>query len=222
MSVLLHGNSKGIKIIREDYKKRSQVKVISEYQGKRCLIRSYRFDRITNSFDFPFCSWANLDRCGGWQSDDEYLDTAVQDGKKLYAGRNQHIRTSYFPNLPTRDEAIQQFHILTKDLPDDVFADIERLHDREDSLYTFICRKGTIADFFNLDLVFEFYKALGVELPSSVRQEVQELCAKEIKTFGGPTPPFDYFNTATLAELVTTGLLLGYPIESTASLICGY
>lgn len=35
MSELLHQNSKGVKIVREDYKKRSQVKVFSEFQGKR-------------------------------------------------------------------------------------------------------------------------------------------------------------------------------------------
>ena len=46
MGELLHENSKGVKIIREDYKKRSQVKVFSEYKGKRYIHHSYRFNRV--------------------------------------------------------------------------------------------------------------------------------------------------------------------------------
>ena len=61
MGELLHENSKGVKIIREDYKKRSQVKVFSEYKGKRYIHHSYRFNRVWENFDFPFCSWANLE-----------------------------------------------------------------------------------------------------------------------------------------------------------------
>ena len=227
MGELLQENSKGGKIIREDYKKRSQVKVFSEYKGKRYIHHSYRFNRVWENFDFPFCSWANLDCCGGWSYDSEYLDTAVQKGKKLYAGRHQYLRTPdrrCSPGTPMKDEALQQFYAFTKSLPDNIFADIERLVEAEQFLYTFICRKGTIADYFDLELVFEFYKVLGAELPQSLKQAVRELCTKEIKTFGGPNPPFDYLhlNPAAPAELITTGLLLGYPIESTVSLLCGY
>ena len=49
MSELLHQNSKGVKIVREDYKKRSQVKVFSEFQGKRYTLHSYRFVIISLS-----------------------------------------------------------------------------------------------------------------------------------------------------------------------------
>lgn len=221
MSELLHENSKGIKIVREDYKNRSQVKVLFEGQGKRCLIGSYRFNRVADIFDSPYCSWANLDCCGGWNYDEAYLDTAVQNGKKLYAGRTQTLKGPYYPNNPTKKEALQRFQEFSKTLPANVFADIEEIFDTEEYLHTFICRKGTISDFFNLDYVFEFYKALGVELSTSIKQTVRDLCKKEIKSFGGSTPPYIYFNATTQAELITTGLLLGYPIESTASIICG-
>ena len=64
MSELLHQNSKGVKIVREDYKKRSQVKVFSEFQGKRYILRSYRFNQIPDRFDSPFCSSGLLRRMG--------------------------------------------------------------------------------------------------------------------------------------------------------------
>lgn len=54
MGVILHQNSRGVKMIREDFKKRSQVKVVSEYKGKRYCLRTYRFDFIQETFDSPF------------------------------------------------------------------------------------------------------------------------------------------------------------------------
>lgn len=185
MSELLHQNSQGVKIVREDYKKRSQVKVFSEYEGKRHILRSYRFNQIPDRFNSPFCSWANLDCCGGWSSDDTYLDTAVQEGKKLYAGRYQHLKSSYFPDLPSMDEALQDFQKIVDALSDGVTAGIEGRYDREDFLYTFICREGRIADYFDLHSVFEFYGKLGLEFPSYVVNQVKALCHIEIKTFGG-------------------------------------
>ena len=224
MSELLHQNSMGVTMLREDYKKRSQVKVFSEFQGKRHILRSYRFNHISDSFDSPFCSWANLDCCGGWSCDDTYLDTAVQKGWKLYAGRDERVRSSYFPDLPSMDEAIQKFQKVIDGLPAGITAGIEGggRENMEDLLHTFICREGKIADYFDLDDVFEFYGKLGLDFPQYVVAQVKALCSIEIKTFGGDKPPFVYYQANTSIELITTGLLLGYPLESTASILCGY
>lgn len=224
MSELLHQSSYGVTMLREDYKKRSQVKVFSEYQGKRHILRSYRFNRISDRFDSPFCSWGNLDCCGGWLSDDTYLDTAVQEGKKLYAGRVQRLQSSYFPELPSREDALQGFQKIVDELPAGVIAGVEYngRDSMEDFLYTFICREGRIADYFDLNDVFKFYSKLGLEFPQYVVAQVKALCKIEIKTFGGEKPPFLYYQAGAPVELITTGLLLGYPIESTASILCGY
>lgn len=137
MSELLHQSSYGVTMLREDYKKRSQVKVFSEYQGKRHILRSYRFNRISDRFDSPFCSWGNLDCCGGWLSDDTYLDTAVQEGKKLYAGRVQRLQSSYFPELPSREDALQGFQKIVDELPAGVIAGVE--YNGRDSMEDFLC-----------------------------------------------------------------------------------
>lgn len=225
MSELLHQNSKGVKIVREDYKKRSQVKVFSEFQGKRYTLHSYRFDLIPDRFDSPFCSWANLDCCGGWSFNEKYLDTAVQKGKKLYAGRVEFVKSSFSPDLPSMDEAVQEFQKIVDGLSSGIIAGIESSGSREDMkgyLYTFICREGKITDYFDLNKVFEFYSKLGLNFPQYVVAQVKELCDIEIKTFGGNKPPFLYYQAGTPVELITTGLLLGYPLESTASILCGY
>lgn len=91
MEQVLHHNSKGVSIVREDLKTRSQVKVVSEFAGKRACLRTYRFNLIHETVEVPYCSWANLDCCGGWSCDEEYLDTAVQKGLKLFAGITNQI-----------------------------------------------------------------------------------------------------------------------------------
>lgn len=222
MSELLHRNSKGVTMVREDYTRRSQVKVFSEVDGRRYILRSYRFNLIPDRFDSPFCSWANLDCCGGWSADETYLDKAVQEGRKLYAGRCQCLKSLNLPNYPTRDDALQEFQKIADALPDGIIADIEVRENSEDILYTYVCREGRIADYFELNAVFEFYDKLGLRFPEIIVDEVKELCNLEIRTFGGTNPPFLYYNANTDVELITTGLLLGYPIESTASILCGY
>lgn len=62
---VLHKNSKGIEIVREDYKNRSKVSVLG-FDGTP--IRIYRFNNAPE-YKHPYLSWENLDHCGGWASD---------------------------------------------------------------------------------------------------------------------------------------------------------
>ena len=96
MAIILHENSHGIKIERTDFKRRSQVKVISYRDDDQHTHRTYRFNKTSNSFSSPFMSWENLDCCGGWAFDEKYLTHAVQDGKKLYAGIAIPLKGKYF------------------------------------------------------------------------------------------------------------------------------
>lgn len=51
----------------------------------------YAFPNVELSVSSPFLSWENLNCCGGWTYDEKYLFTAVQEGKKLYAGAAIYI-----------------------------------------------------------------------------------------------------------------------------------
>lgn len=220
---LLHENSYGIKMIREDFKKRSQVKVLSENGAKRYVHHTYRFNRVGAQFDSPYLSWANLDCCGGWAYDEEYLDTAVQEGKKLFADRALSLNPHGAKNQLTQKDALQQFHAFSASLPAGVFADVNGTLSTDNSyLHTFICREGTISDFLELESVFGFYEKLGLTFSPVLKAEVTRLCRIEMKCYGGTKPPFLFYQSGTDAEIITTGLLLGYPIESTASILCGY
>ena len=54
------------------------------------------------------------------------------------------------------------------------------------------------------------------------QQEIGRLCDIEISCYGTSHAPFQYVRAVTMVQLITTGLLLGYPIESTASILQGY
>lgn len=185
---------------------------------KRSALRVYRFPKLDESFESQYISWANLNCCGGWTYTESYLDTAVQDGKKLYAGRTTWLKSSLFPNRLNRSDAIAQLNQAKKLLPDDVLMGVESRYD-DRLLPTYICRKGCISDYFDLDAVFGFYGKLGVTLSDHYKHKIRTLCSYEIENYGTGKAPFTYYNPDDDAELITTGLLLGYPLESTASLI---
>ena len=220
MSEVIFRNPFGIEMVKTDFVKRSQVKVVYvSDQGERHTIRTYRFNRIDKKFLSPYISWENLDCCGGWSFDEAYLDTAVQKGKKLYAGRTVIVDSKYFDG-PTRKEATEQFVQFKKDLPANVFADVETNQKKSDSvLATFICKIGCLADYYDLDDVFSFQKLLGITISDTEKSEIIGLCHTPIKNYGTKSAPFIYFFSESRAELIVTGLLLGYPLESTASII---
>ena len=222
MSELLHKNSKGIMMIREDFKIRSQVKVISGIDERKYCLHTYRFNFVHEPIEIPYCSWANLDCCGGWSFDEEYLDTAVQKGLKLFAGRAASLKHQYNPGAPTLEEAQRQFAAFKETLPNGVFADVNDEQIMPIYFYTFIYRAGTISDHIDLDMVFDFYDKLGYRISTAEEKEIRCLCGCEIKLFGTAQAPFQYAHAATTTDFITTGLLLGYPIESTVSILQGH
>lgn len=96
---VLHENSRGIQIIREDMVKRSAVKVKSGVH----TLKTYRMNNVP-FYEHPCLSWANLDCCGGWTYDEEYLKSAVQKHKKLVAGITVRIDMEK-PDKKTEDQA---------------------------------------------------------------------------------------------------------------------
>lgn len=219
MSTILHQNSHGVKMIREDFKNRSLVKVIAKDTKGTICFKRYRFNLVPEPINVPFCSWANLDCCGSWPYDRECLNTAVQKGLKLFAEQAIKLKSTWFPGNPTATEAIHQVDILAATLASDVYAGFNSESIPRGQLDTFICRIGCIADYISLDRVFYFYERLGLPLTSEERSEIEQYCHIELKEFGTPAAPFLYSGGLTPTQFITTGLLLGYPIESTVATV---
>lgn len=209
--IVLHENRHGIRMIRYDYATRSKVKVTSG----NIIHRIYRFARIDSEYTSPYISWANLDCCGGWVSDESYLQVAVQEGKKLYAGLDIYVR-----QVGSQENARKEVERILSELPEGCTGGFEPQKVAFSVPY-FICRTGSLSDYYDIDRVLDYYEQLGVMINDADRQEVKQLSTLEIKEFGSENPPIDYINAYSLSSLIVTGLLLGYPIESTVSILQG-
>lgn len=194
MTSVLFTNPIGITIERTDYKNRSKVRV----HNNGYHLRTYRFNNVPE-FESPYISWQNLDQCGGWATRNDYLKTAVQNGTKLFAGIVHQESESF-------------------DCSDDVVV-ITKPHWWEGHCETHICRKGCLSDYYDLDAVLAHYSRLGIDLTVDEVERIHEFCNIELSVFATDQAPFDYGNVETLEDLVVTGLLLGYPLESTAFII---
>lgn len=208
---VLHENSHGIQAIRLDYTKHSKVIYVKD----KYVFNSYIFDKVSPIYESPYLSWGNLDCCGGWAYDETYLHTAVQKGQKLYAG------CYFYANAyGTPEETRRVIENMFRELPSNCVGGYEpRTSDRVISFY--ICRKGCLADYYDIDAVLEYYERLGLWVNEAIRQNVKYLATLEISRYGQPNPPVDYLCTYDPVSAIITGLLLGYPIESTASFLLG-
>ena len=220
MQEILFDDGHGIQFVR---KRQAGMYIVTvQYQApgtkRGSRLMTYHFPVIPEIFDSPYLSWRNLYCCGGWACDESILDTAVQEGTKLFAGRTQTLRSQYAPDAPTLEEARQEFAAFKASFPPGVYGAEETVRPDDRYFQSYICREGAISDYFDLGKVFDHYHALGVDL-ELFRAGIGRLCSAEIKDYGTERAPYPYFNTDTVPQLVTTGLLLGYPIESTASIL---
>jgi hypothetical protein len=171
---------------------------------------TYRF-RDVPGLDSQYVGWDNLNCCDGWVYDESYLHTAVQLGKKLYAGFSFSRKTDVEETISDLQNGLPEDCVLGQEEPSE--------HANENFTNYFICKTGTIADYISLDEVFAAYDRLGVVIDGGAVNRITELCHVPLPQFAGNSAPFQYGYAHNGVELVVTGLLLGYPLETTAYLI---
>lgn len=194
---VLFTNPLGIKFERTDYKKRSKVKVHCNGYNHRI----YRFNNV-ECFESPYISWENLDQCGGWGTDQAYLKKAVYNGTKLFAQVFHHESEKFESPLGTV--------VISDPTPRGYYNDYR---------LTYISKRGCLHDFYDIDAVFEHYSRLGINLTNDEKNKIYEYCDIELYKFATTDAPYNFVDSTEVEELVVTGLLLGYPLESTASII---
>lgn len=208
-SIVIHENTYGVRMIWRETKNTVTVTV----RNDSLIFMRYRFPNINSPYNFPLCSWENLDCVNGWNYDEAYLETAVQKGKKPYVGISCFVRH----NL---DETPRIESIL-KELPVGITGGEEPARNNNFRSY-FICLEGTLLDHFDLDAVFNHYELMGKKFSPTEKAEIVRLCNIELSVYGSKEAPYDYGNPKGTTQLVVTGLLLGYPLESTFSILSGY
>ena len=195
--MLLHENSHGVKMIREDKVKRSAVKVIEDGH----TLHTYRFNNIP-FYEHPYLSWANLDCCGGWDCDKDYLYTAVQEGKK--------------PVADITDETLLEIS-LTPDI--EIWKNpVPTINGPNKRWNMLVTRKGRLSDYFDIDSIVAAYAAQDFKIDKNSRAALESYFSVPlIELFQKPF----WVTLRTADEAIVAGLGLGYPIESTVSLIRG-
>lgn len=154
------------------------------------------------SYESPLLNWYNLIFCSnnyGPSPDYKYMDYAVQQGKKTAA-------TVYYSFDSDESKAIQM------NLPDN--CGITPYGD----YMVFVYRKGKLADFFSFEKIRKAYIQMGInsldwDLISDFFEKPLEYFADESKC------GFSLQSGGIGEQLVLIGLILGYPIESTATLL---
>ena len=222
----------GIVFEKTSYKN-GRCKVAAKIKSSGITDMTYRFKDLPG-LESQYISWENLSYCCGWNSNDSYLNTAVQCGKKLFAGISfstyddagfiQNQLERFGRRFLTEDEARAMIEDLKENLPSDCLMlqeEPDRKHSMGKTIFADICKKGLIADYIDIDSVFAAYSRLGVHIAADAAIQIQELCRVPIERYAGKSAPYKYFDAKGGVELVVTGLLLGYPLESTAWLIEG-
>ncbi|MCC8028725.1 MAG: hypothetical protein LIO75_02830 [Lachnospiraceae bacterium] len=152
----------------------------------------------------PWLSWYNLICCSnnyGPIPVVSYMNAAVQNGKKLAA--------TIYP-----DSADDYLRILAE-VGDTYYC--FPYHVQEYAFMLYISRKGTLGDYFDLDEILEIYESCDVHL---ARDKMLDYFGRELSWFGREEEcPIELHNCLGDEELAVTGLLFGYPLESTVALI---
>jgi len=164
-----------------------------------------------NDIELPFKSymlrWENLNFCGGWGMEgfnDKKLIKAVIKRKKPFG-------IGLFKSGKDVEDIIQM--VEESGLPYSV--EINKNCNGYENVS--VCQHGTIGELFDLKSFIESYKILLEGVNDDINYEYFEnLRDVELKMF---LKDWEYYNPRNDTELARTGLLLGYPIESTASLI---
>lgn len=162
------------------------------------LVSEYCYRNLLPEYKSPFLSWKNLIFCSnncGVSPHYDYMNSAVQSGQKTAA-------TIYLkPQTPEAQEFIQS-------LPSDCDVLIY------DETMLFVFHRGCLADFFSLASIKEVYEAHGVF--SIDWSWIAEQFKKPLSHFADAERcGFNLQSGGNGGECLLTGLILGYPIEST-------
>jgi len=86
-----------------------------------------------------------------------------------------------------------------------------------------LCQHGKVGELFDLDDVIESYQLLleldpDADYYHNLKKQILKLRNRQLSDY---LTDWDYANPKTDIDLILTGLLLGYPLESTSALIMG-
>lgn len=193
-------------IIRKNFKNRSVVTV----RGlDNIFITEYRFDNIELTYNTKYMNWQNLDCCGGWSHSKEDLVEQFKNDKKLFADITIKTSNKEYDAVMSKIKECTQMKDLILCANSDMNEDIQDIA---------LVKSGCVADYIDIDKILEQYDRFGISLDEYDIDEIMDLAHHPMAEYANRAMnkfQYDFVNPETIGELVFTGMLLGYPLEST-------
>lgn len=166
--------------------------------------KRFHYPAGAETYQSPYLSWYNLICCSnnyGPIPVVPYMNYSVQQGKKVAA--------TIYP------DTVEEYMKIIADTKEDYYCFPFNVAEYQYML--FLSKKGTLADYFDLDKILAVYRESGIELDE---QKMRDYFGKELSWFGKPDEcPIEIHNCLGNEELASVGLLFGYPVESTVALL---
>lgn len=207
---VLSVNGCGVKMIKRTYVSESVVSIVDSKHSSE--LPPYIFNNVNLDYDDKYMNWANLNTCGGWEHKEEDHMDQMESGRKLFAqiiidrSDEKHLELDY---------RILQYLRANKD---DVSV-FEFRHFYPSMKEVIVVKKGCLKDYIDVENILENYYKLGMEKLTAGELELLNRMSS-IPMFKYMKPEENFFNydfrhIKDKVELIFTGMLLGYPIEST-------
>lgn len=202
---------------RREYKKNYEMVVLNNGYS---LCR-YKYPKLTNlPHTSHMLSWSNLLFCGGYK---------IRLANGEYAGSNERLFEAVSKgNKPMGFMVFRSTEELNKMTHQIEESNLQHsISERNHSAYPYeigLANNGTFGEWFDLNSVVEAYRLFSKELGFNVLSHEDELSILNLKERKLSTPlnGFDYSSPfKNNFNHVLTGLILGYPIESTIAFLIG-
>lgn len=205
-------NEEGLSgLYQREYKNTKEMIVL--YNGH--LLRKYKYPKIEIPFRSSMVRWQNLYFCGGFGM--QYEDGSRADTNELLIqsviNKEKPIGFVFVNN---KDK-----EMLINKIEKSALTYIVNNSCQEGYYEIGVANHGTIKDNFDINALIESYKLYGEKInfkfiTEEIEFSLRSLSEKKLSDF---LQDYDYANPSSIIDLIVTGLILGYAVESTMAII---
>lgn len=207
-----HRNEQGLGLsgfYRRDYRKSSEMLILQN----GWLMIKYKYPRIEIPFKSPMHNWRNILYCGGFSLNDENGEP-LWTREKLFKAIASRKKPVGFIVIEKKDEA---FYLENARLNGLIYK--KQKPDMMGKMEIGFANSGTFNDHFSLTDLIDSYLIMADASSLELFIELKKILSLKNKKLSFFLDGYDYANPKTEYELILTGLILGYPIESTFSIL---
>lgn len=187
------------------------VKMTICHHGHHC--NTYRFGKYPFAPKHPMVNWKNLTMCGGYcliGENGQRTDRSEDIAEAVFKG-TKPVGDLYY----AKEAEAQAMTLMASEAGLEV-CNYQRVSETYTAYKMLIGVHQPIGELFDLDAIAAYYKAMVPWSFDSIRKQFHKI---RLITPVKALREYDFFNPSSVAESVTTGMLLGYPFESTVHFI---